>query len=327
MHVPHPRKSLAFPAVCLIAWLAGCASPGDATLGAQGHVELAYVDGFRSCVRDCTLDTALATDGEAIVRIVNLDEVGALEAVSADEAVLEVRSTFLGEHWRLMGHGPGETELSFLRRGDVLDTFVMRVRDVNRIDVVGAPDRVTAAPAEVRLELFDLQGQRLRGFGAVVYEATENLSVTPASFADRLETLREPLSEGSDVNAERLFVAGDLRGGTGSVLLTAGLAREELELDVVAPEVRSITLRHTEDLMTRSATVTARFTLANEEPGVYACCDWSVEPGPEGLTLTQRLCASVRVARTSDVAPERPVVVCASRGLEARREVSLPPLP
>ena len=305
--------------------VAGC-SPASSTLGEEGVGELAYADDWRSCEADCSLAVPMAAGATSWVRIVNLHALGEVSLRSDDPEVVAVGATASGEHFRLVAARAGTARLELVdRSGVVIDRVPLAVRDIARVEVTTALEEPVRISGGVSLAIssFDAAGVRLRGFGALRYETTDNLEVRARSLGDREGSVVSTTFGDDHVDAEIAEVVAVGEEGPGRLDIVPPTGEGlSIDFDVRArelPEVLSIDLAHrVEDNV---AIVTAEIVLA--DPEATACCEWSTEPADAPVAFNAPECTSVRAVSMTPDAEQDVTIVCTANGVVASERVHL----
>ncbi|MGE0785327.1 MAG: hypothetical protein AB7S26_06550 [Sandaracinaceae bacterium] len=309
-------------AIPATAGVTGCSD--QAVYGEQGVVAVAYADGQLVCSSRCDPSAPLAVGAEAIVQVENIHELPPLTLRSETPEVLAVDSTYSATHWAVRGVAPGMAVLAFADGTEVIDRFEMEVQPIEEIRVASdsPPLRpLSYEPVEIALELFGPSGDRLRGYGAVTFEAPPSVSVDVFSRGERTYPRSLHVYLGPPwMNDERFALSGDLSGESGQVVFRAGDASLGVDVEVIRPVVTSIALlpRSSADF---HVGIEAQFEFESPIPGQVACCEWSLEPEGVATAIDARVCTSAQVHPDDPDDAEPTTVVCTAQGIEGRLRV------
>jgi hypothetical protein len=176
------------------ASLSGCIFTSP-TGGENGIAEFAYDEGLFGCLFGCDADAPMAANANTYLTVTNSEELPPYVATSSDETVLEFiqDSGTSDASIRLVSHASGNAVLILSQTdGREIDRLSIFVNDVDRLEM-GSPEIrnrymiMVGGHDSIHIDLFDANGDALKGFGGVDYEATDGIVAEQVTLTSALE--------------------------------------------------------------------------------------------------------------------------------------------
>lgn len=322
---PHLRPGVRSIAIATAVALLGCSEP-QSILGLEGRAELSYVAGGHGCLVDCRPDRPIAAGAQVLVEVLNATALPELTATSSDPGVMRVERVIDPAVLRLTTFAAGEVELQLVGPdGALVDRFRLEVHDVATIDVerldeVGSVE-VTGEWLEVPVALRDARGAPLYGVGALTYEASPHVEIDAFDIGDEVEELIRVETSSWGPHHEAVSIRGDLSGASATVTASAASgASRVIPIDVIAPDITSITISGTP--ISGSISAHADIAIANEGPGIWACCTWTLDP-MEVIEVTDERCEDIAFSAVDPSRSNEVTITCESHGVSGSLSVVL----
>jgi hypothetical protein len=252
-----------------------CESVGnDPTPGREGRVEFVWGQGLFTCLFGCTADNPMVSMGTAKLAVLGTGGLGPFVIQSADPSVIEVEHVESADLLTVFAKSPGDVELQLVstQSGEVLDALEVKVRDVYEALTYHDLRVYRDSDAVIRLELYDDEGCRMVGTGAINYALAGDLS------SENLDLDPENDIELND-SYEQLAVRGGTPASGGLAVIGPGL-QDELPVRILGPDdVAEIDM--SDEIRVPAGSTSFVYPYAFDDGGdeiLGAHCEWTVSP-------------------------------------------------